>query len=89
MRKRRPAPGAYGPDYQGPRPANIPAELGGREAGSAGEVVVIVYDEKHHTYAACVGADGPVKRERLSSAGFSNWVMKEGRIGLVRLKARP
>lgn len=37
MRKRRPAPGAYGPDYQGPRPANIPAELGGREAGSAGE----------------------------------------------------
>ncbi len=29
MRKRRPAPGAYGPDYQGPRPANIPAELGG------------------------------------------------------------
>lgn len=30
MRKRRPAPGAYGPDYQGPRPANIPAELGGR-----------------------------------------------------------
>ena len=37
MRKRRPAPGAYGPDYQGPRPANIPVELGGREAGSAGE----------------------------------------------------
>ena len=37
MRKRRPAPGAYGPDYQGPRPANIPAELGGRESGSAGE----------------------------------------------------
>ncbi|MHA6524993.1 tRNA (adenine-N1)-methyltransferase [Tessaracoccus sp. G1721] len=37
MRKRRPAPGAYGPDYQGPRPANIPAELGGREAGGAGE----------------------------------------------------
>ena len=29
MRKRRPAPGAYGPDYSGPRPANIPAELGG------------------------------------------------------------
>lgn len=24
MRKRRPAPGAYGPDYTGPRPANIP-----------------------------------------------------------------
>ena len=24
MRKRRPAPGAYGPDYHGPRPANIP-----------------------------------------------------------------
>ena len=24
MRKRRPAPGAYGPDYNGPRPANIP-----------------------------------------------------------------
>ncbi|GAA3858476.1 tRNA (adenine-N1)-methyltransferase [Tessaracoccus defluvii] len=29
IRKRRPSPGAYGPDYQGPRPANIPAELGG------------------------------------------------------------
>ena len=26
MRKRRPAPGAYGPDYTGPRPANISAE---------------------------------------------------------------
>lgn len=26
MRKRRPAPGAYGPDYTGPRPANIPME---------------------------------------------------------------
>lgn len=24
VRKRRPAPGAYGPDYQGPRPLNIP-----------------------------------------------------------------
>lgn len=24
MRKRRPSPGAYGPDYNGPRPANIP-----------------------------------------------------------------
>lgn len=24
MRKRRPAPGAYGPDYSGPRPANLP-----------------------------------------------------------------
>lgn len=24
MRKRRPAPGAYGPDYHGPRPANVP-----------------------------------------------------------------
>ncbi|SHJ36986.1 tRNA (adenine57-N1/adenine58-N1)-methyltransferase [Tessaracoccus bendigoensis DSM 12906] len=33
MRKRRPAPGAYGADYQGPRPANIPAELGGAGAG--------------------------------------------------------
>ena len=29
MRKRRPSPGAYGPDYHGPRPANIPVELGG------------------------------------------------------------
>lgn len=29
MRKRRPAPGAYGPDYIGPRPTNIPEELGG------------------------------------------------------------
>ena len=27
MRKRRPAPGAYGPDYVGPRPANIPADV--------------------------------------------------------------
>lgn len=26
MRKRRPAPGAYGPDYTGPRPANVPTE---------------------------------------------------------------
>ncbi|MDQ3592172.1 MAG: tRNA (adenine-N1)-methyltransferase [Actinomycetota bacterium] len=26
MRKRRPAPGAYGPDYSGPRPANLPPE---------------------------------------------------------------
>lgn len=26
MRKRRPAPGAYGPDYTGPRPANVPME---------------------------------------------------------------
>ena len=24
IRKRRPAPGAYGPDYQGPRPLNMP-----------------------------------------------------------------
>ena len=46
-----------------------------------GEVVVIIYDEKHHTYAACVGFGGLVKRERLSSAGFSNWVMGGGRIG--------
>lgn len=29
MRKRRPAPGAYGPDYVGPRPRNIPEKLGG------------------------------------------------------------
>lgn len=26
MRKRRPAPGAYGPDYTGPRPTNVPME---------------------------------------------------------------
>jgi tRNA (adenine57-N1/adenine58-N1)-methyltransferase len=26
MKKRRPAPGAYGPDYQGPRPPGVPAE---------------------------------------------------------------
>lgn len=32
MRKRRPSPGAYGPDYHGPRPANIPVELGGAPA---------------------------------------------------------
>lgn len=38
MRKRRPAPGAYGPDYQGPRPANIPAELGGAVAPSPEQV---------------------------------------------------
>jgi tRNA (adenine57-N1/adenine58-N1)-methyltransferase len=25
-RKRRPAPGAYGPDYAGPRPAGLPSE---------------------------------------------------------------
>lgn len=35
IRKRRPAPGAYGPDYTGPRPANIPAELGGTAAGKS------------------------------------------------------
>lgn len=35
MRKRRPAPGAYGPDYQGPRPSNIPADLGGQGADDA------------------------------------------------------
>lgn len=35
MRKRRPAPGAYGPDYQGPRPANIPVELGGAPAAQS------------------------------------------------------
>lgn len=29
MRKRRPAPGAYGADYLGPRPRNIPEKLGG------------------------------------------------------------
>lgn len=34
MRKRRPAPGAYGPDYHGPRPANIPADLGGATPSS-------------------------------------------------------
>lgn len=42
MRKRRPAPGAYGPDYRGPRPANIPAELGGavQEPDAASEAAV-------------------------------------------------
>lgn len=34
MRKRRPAPGAYGPDYTGPRPANVPVELGGADQGN-------------------------------------------------------
>lgn len=29
MRKRRPAPGAYGKDYTGPRPLNVPRSLGG------------------------------------------------------------
>lgn len=32
MRKRRPAPGAYGPDYTGPRPANISAEYQAKPA---------------------------------------------------------
>lgn len=32
MRKRRPAPGAYGPDYTGPRPLNVPQSLGGAPA---------------------------------------------------------
>jgi tRNA (adenine57-N1/adenine58-N1)-methyltransferase len=26
LRRRRPAPGAYGPDYHGPRPAWVPVE---------------------------------------------------------------
>ena len=26
MKKRRPAPGAYGPDYVGPRPPGVPEE---------------------------------------------------------------
>lgn len=38
MRKRRPAPGAYGPDYQGPRPANIPVELGGTGGAASSQV---------------------------------------------------
>ena len=29
LRKRRPAPGAYGPDYTGPRPPGVPAEPAG------------------------------------------------------------
>ncbi|WP_182766413.1 tRNA (adenine-N1)-methyltransferase [Tessaracoccus sp. MC1756] len=37
MRSRRPAPGAYGPDYTGPRPANIPADLGGAGAPVAAQ----------------------------------------------------
>lgn len=32
MRKRRPAPGAYGADYTGPRPLNVPESLGGASA---------------------------------------------------------
>ena len=32
MRKRRPAPGAYGPDYAGPVPANLPMENQNRPA---------------------------------------------------------
>ena len=27
MKKRRPAPGAYGPDYTGPRPADVPERI--------------------------------------------------------------
>jgi tRNA (adenine57-N1/adenine58-N1)-methyltransferase len=26
LKRRRPAPGAYGPDYLGPRPPGVPAE---------------------------------------------------------------
>lgn len=33
MRKRRPAPGAYGPDYTGPRPTNVP--MTNQEIGTA------------------------------------------------------
>lgn len=29
LKKRRPAPGAYGPDYSGPRPAGVPMEVAG------------------------------------------------------------
>lgn len=36
MRKRRPAPGAYGPDYVGPRPRNIPEKLGGAAPSGLG-----------------------------------------------------
>lgn len=35
MRKRRPAPGAYGADYVGPRPKNVPESLGGTPARPA------------------------------------------------------
>ncbi|SDL72004.1 tRNA (adenine57-N1/adenine58-N1)-methyltransferase [Tessaracoccus oleiagri] len=38
MRKRRPAPGAYGADYTGPRPLNVPPSLGGA-TGPVEEVV--------------------------------------------------
>lgn len=38
QRKRRPAPGAYGKDYQGPRPLNIPESLGGAPAVPPDEV---------------------------------------------------
>ena len=34
MRKRRPAPGAYGADYTGPRPLNLPDSLGGGGAST-------------------------------------------------------
>lgn len=37
LRKRRPAPGAYGPDYHGPRPANIAAEQVDKQAAPAEE----------------------------------------------------
>ncbi|GAB3814819.1 tRNA (adenine-N1)-methyltransferase [Tessaracoccus terricola] len=37
MRKRRPAPGAYGPDYTGPRPANIPGVADARPAAPAAQ----------------------------------------------------
>lgn len=35
MRKRRPAPGAYGPAYTGPRPGDLPGDLPGSATGPA------------------------------------------------------
>ena len=32
LKRRRPAPGAYGPDYTGPRPADVPVELPAEDA---------------------------------------------------------
>jgi hypothetical protein len=41
VRKRRPAPGAYGVDYDGPRPAGLPPVLAARAAGGFGGVPVV------------------------------------------------
>nr|WP_296138803.1 tRNA (adenine-N1)-methyltransferase [uncultured Tessaracoccus sp.] len=52
MRKRRPAPGAYGPDYTGPRPRSLAQEQGGVPSGggapSSDEAVHAAPAEQQH-----------------------------------------